>query len=252
MLKGHVFKKQTFRSEIFAFWIDTLLDHKCGIGDYKNKMKVTYSGRNITVGSGLVCIRGRLIEEDTSYTLTTGTDTAFCKLVIEVDLDKENTENELNQVSYKIVKETSGYFALTQNDIVKNNSGKYQYELARFKTGTSGITNFQDMRTYLDFTSVLNIVEEKCNELVERIEQRLKSVEDGSAYVLNNRIATVTGNFVVNDYSTRATIQYPAGFDMNNCTVLAAIYKTSINSFKTTTAVQLNQFNILIEKRKRN
>lgn len=195
MLKGHVFKKQIFTSEVFAFWIDTLLDHKCGIGDYGNKMNLTYSASNITVENGLVCIRGRFVEEDTSTTLSAGTDTAFCKLVIEIDLDKENTESELNQVSYKIVKGTTSYPALTQNDIVKNNSGKYQYELARFKTNINGITDFTDRRTYLDFNCIFTEMQSEYQEVLNELKEKLKNVEDGSAYILNQiEKQTITGS----------------------------------------------------------
>ena len=50
---------------------------------------------------------------------------------------------------------------MTQTNIVKNVSGIYQYELARFKTGSSGITNFQDMRTFLDFDSIYAQIEKE-------------------------------------------------------------------------------------------
>lgn len=185
MLKGHVFKKQTFRSEVFAFWIDTLLDKKCGIGNYKNKMNVTYSGRNLTIANGLACIRGRFVEEDTSTTVPTGTDNAYCKLVIEIDLDKENTETELNQVSYKIVKGTNSYPSLTQNNIVANNNGKYQYELARFRTTVNGITDFTDRRTYLDFNCIFTEIQTEYREVLNELKEELKIAKDGSLYVLN-------------------------------------------------------------------
>ena len=83
MLKGHVFKKQRFGNEIFALFIDTFLDKKCGIASsYKGKMEVTTSGSTLTVSSGCVCIRGRFVEEDTSTSLSAGTDSAYCRLVI--------------------------------------------------------------------------------------------------------------------------------------------------------------------------
>ena len=92
MLKGYVFKKQIFESQVFAYFIDTFLNGKCGIGkDYGNGMQVNYSGDSITIQDGLACIRGRFIGEDTYTTLSAGTDSAYCRLVIEIDLDKENT-----------------------------------------------------------------------------------------------------------------------------------------------------------------
>lgn len=148
MLKGHVFREQIFASEVFAFFVNTFLDGKCGIGDFGNKMAVTYSGNNITIQDGLVCIKGRFVEEDSSKTINVGTEAAFCRLVIEIDLSKENTEETLNQVAYKIIKATNDYPVLTQTDIVKNNKGIYQYELVSFKITSNGIIDFEDKRTY--------------------------------------------------------------------------------------------------------
>ena len=146
MLKGHVFSKQIFGNQIFALFVNTFLNGKNGVSNnYKNGMQVTYSGSNVTIATGAACIQGRFLEEDISTTLSAGTSSAYCKLVIEINLDKQNTENTLNQASYKIVTSSSGYPSLTQNNIVKNVSGVYQYELARFRTGSSGISSFQDM-----------------------------------------------------------------------------------------------------------
>lgn len=189
MLKGHVFKEQIFGNQIFALFINTFLNGQNGVSNnYKNGMQVTYSGTNITVQSGAVCIQGRFLEEDTSTSISTGTDTSYCKLVIEIDLDKQNTEQQLLQATYKIVKSSSSYPNLTQNDIVKNNAGIYQYELARFKTSSSGISEFQDMRTFLDFESVYNTIKTEFESVLEELEEELAGVEDGSAFVLKSSI----------------------------------------------------------------
>ena len=175
MLKGHVFKKQRFGNEIFALFIDTFLNKKCGIAEnYKEKMKVTASGHTLTVASGCVCVRGRFIEEDTSTSISTGTDTAYCKLVVEIDLSKENTDDELLQVNYKVLKGTSAYPNLTQTDIVANNKGVYQYELAQFKTTTAGITDLVDKRTYLDFSSIYTQIQTEFREVLQQLEQELE------------------------------------------------------------------------------
>lgn len=150
MLKGQVFSEQIFESKIFAIFINTFLNKKNGIvQNYRNSMNVSYSGNNITIANGAVCIQGRFLEEDSSSTLNAGTDSMYCKLVIEIDLDKTNTERDFQQGYYKIVTSSTGYPALTQTDIANNNSGVYQYELARFKTSANGISEFQDMRTYI-------------------------------------------------------------------------------------------------------
>ena len=54
-------------------------------------------------------------------------------LNIEIDLNKQNTEEDFTQAYYKIIKSSSGYPSLTQTDII-NNNGIYQFELARFRT----------------------------------------------------------------------------------------------------------------------
>ena len=195
MLKGHVFSKQLFGNPIFALFINTFLDGNNGVSDnYKNSMEVTYSGSNVTVQSGAVCIQGRFLEEDSYTTISAGTDNSFCKLVIEIDLSKQNTESEFVQGEYKIVRGTSSYPELTQTNIVKNNAGVYQYELARFKTSSSGITEFQDMRTFLNFSNIYAEIRREFRVVLEQLEEELKDVEDGSAFVLRTEIGTIAGH----------------------------------------------------------
>lgn len=216
MLKGHVFKQQIFGNQIFALFINTFLNGKNGISDnYKNGMKVTYSGNTLTIQSGAVCIQGRFLEEDISTDIIVETDTAYCKLVLEIDLSKQNTESQFNQATYKIVKSISGYPALTQNNIVKNNTGIYQYELARFKISINGITDFKDMRTFLNFSSIY-----------KEIEQHIKDIDDGSIYIQKNNIATLVGTEKVTVTADKYmdhtfTVNYPEGFTKDNCVVLA-------------------------------
>lgn len=213
MLKGHVFSKQLFGNAIFALFINTFLNGKNGVSNnYKNAMQVTYSGSTLTVDSGAVCIQGRFLEEDTSTPIAAGTNSAYCKLVIEIDLDKENTNSSFVQGTYKIVTAASGYPNLTQTNIVKNVSGVYQYELARFRTTSAGITEFQDMRTFLDFETIYNeleveldnikqtytddyeLIKAEYEQILAQLEEELSSVEDGSAYLLKSG-GTADGDF---------------------------------------------------------
>lgn len=199
MLKGYVFSKQLFENPIFALFINTFLDGQNGISNnYKNGMAVSYSGSNITISSGAVCIQGRFLGEDTSTTLNAGTNNLYCKLVIEIDLDKQNTETELNQASYKIVTSGTGYPNLTQTNIVKNNTGIYQYELARFRTVSSGITDFQDMRTFLDFDSIYEQIQLNYQSVLDELQQELANVKDGSDYLLKSTGGTVEGPITAN------------------------------------------------------
>lgn len=198
MLKGHVFKNQIFGNQIFALFIDTFLNGNSGVSsNYGNGMSMTYSGSTITVESGAICIRGRFLEEDTSTDISAGTDSAYCKLVVEVDLSKQNSASEFSQGAYKIVKSTSDYPVLTQTNIVKNNTGVYQYELARFKTSTTGIADFQDMRTFLDFASIYTQLQTEYRNVLTQLQQELVNVEDGSAYLLKSG-GTADGDFTFN------------------------------------------------------
>ena len=170
MLKGHVFKEQIFGNHIAALIFDTFLNGSNGIrNNYKKNMEVTYNGSTLTVQSGVAIIQGRPVEEDSSTSISAGTDTAYCKLVIEIDLNKQNTDTEFNQASYKVIKSTSSYPNLTQN----------QYELVRFRTGSSGILDFQDMRNYIDFETIYKMIENK-----------IKEIEDGSAFATKLKIIT--------------------------------------------------------------
>lgn len=174
MLKGQVFKEQIFENQIFAVFINTFLAGKNGIiNGYKNSMRVTSGNNSVTIQSGCLCVQGRFLEEDIGTTIATDTDTAFCSLVVEIDLDKVNTDLDFTQGYYRILKSANGYPSLTQENIVNTNSGVYQYELARFKTSLNGISDFVDLRNFLDYQS-----------LYDEISQKLNEVEDGSIYLL--------------------------------------------------------------------
>lgn len=197
MLKGHVFSKQIFGNPMFALFINTFLNGRNGVSNnYKNGMQVTYSGSNLNIDSGAVCIQGRFLEEDTGSTISAGTDTAYCKLVIEVNLDLQNTESQFNQASYKVVKSASGYPNLTQTNIVKNNAGIYQYELARFRTNASGITEFKDMRTFLDFESIYDSMEAEYGEVLQQLKNQLENIKNESDVLLKTG-GTISGEIEV-------------------------------------------------------
>lgn len=179
MLKGHVFSKQLFGNPIFALFINTFLNGLNGVSNnFKNSMAVSFSGSNVTVASGAVCIQGRFLEEDATSTIPAGTENMFCKLVIEINLDQENTEGSFLQGAYKIIKSSSDYPKLTQDNIVKNDAGVYQYELARFKNTPSGITNFQDMRNFLDYKSIYTEISEEYHEVLAELQQELTDVQE--------------------------------------------------------------------------
>lgn len=162
MLKGHVFENQLFGNPIFAVFVNTFLAGENGvINGFGNGMAVTTNGFNLTVQSGVCCVQGRFLQEDTSTTITAGSTPAYARLVIEIDLDKVNTENDFQQGYYKVITNSGTYPNLTQTDIVNNVSGVYQFPLGRFQITPNGVTNYADERAYLDFDSIYEEIREK-------------------------------------------------------------------------------------------
>lgn len=159
MLKGHVFENQLFGNPIFAVFVNTFLDGKNGIiNGFGNSMQVTTSGSNLTIQSGVCCIQGRFLQEDTSTTISAGTTPAYARLVLEIDLDKVNTENDFQQGYYKVITNSTAYPELTQDDIVNDVSGVYQFPLGRFQITSNGIVDYADERDYIDYDSIYEMI----------------------------------------------------------------------------------------------
>ena len=192
MLKGHVFERQLFGNPIFAVFVNTFLAGENGIiNGFGNSMQVSVNGFDLTIQSGVCCIQGRFLQEDTSSTITAGNIPAYARLVLEIDLDKINTEEDFQQGYYKIITSQSDYPAPTQTDIVNNVSGVYQFQLGKFQITSNGIANYVDERTYLDFDSIY-----------EEIRDIIQGIEDGSSYVLQSTFNNSKGKIVYDDDNT--------------------------------------------------
>ena len=166
MLRGHVFSEQIFGVDIFALFINQFLGgHNGIIQDYKNAMEMTNTSNSITISNGVAVIQGRYLEEHTETVLSYAkTDSLYCSLVIEIDLGKTNTKTSLEQARYKILEAENDYPTLIQNDIANQEGNIYQFELARFQNGSTGIINFTDRRSYLSFDSVYSgIIQDNLN-----------------------------------------------------------------------------------------
>lgn len=186
MLRGHVFKSQTFANEAFALFIDTFLQGNMGI---VKGCELSNTNNSATIGEGYFCVKGRLLEILGNETINV-TENGYYSLVCEIDLTKENTKDDFKQGSIKIIKSTSSYPTLTKQDL--NNGGTlYQYEFARFRVTDTGVTDFTDTRTFLDFNSIYEIINATVQELINTLEQEIQNVEDGSAYVLKTEIGTI-------------------------------------------------------------
>lgn len=198
MLKGHVFKFQTFANEVFAHFINTFLQGNMGV---TKGCELSNTIDSATIGAGYFCVMGRFLEIVGSETISNITNTGYYNLVCEIDLSKTNTKSELNQATIKVIRNTSGYGNLIKEDLFEGGS-IYQYEFARFRVTEVGIVGFEDRRTYLNleslYSQILNsfkeLFEQKNQEsenLLEEIRQELASIVDGSAYVLQEQLNAV-------------------------------------------------------------
>ncbi len=199
MLRGHVFKLQTFEAQAFAHFIDTFLQGNCGI---TKGCELNHTSTSVTISEGFFCVKGRLLEIIGNETNTDITNTGYYTLVCEIDLTKENTKTALNQAKIKLIKNANSY-AILQQDNLFDNGNIYQFEFARFKVIDSTITDFEDRRTFLnleslykqildDFDKTLNDKSEEADIVLQKINEELNNIVDSSAFVLKTQIQTGT------------------------------------------------------------
>ena len=180
MIKGYVFSNQLASNEIDSMVFRKMLDYNDGV---LNGMELSNTNTTITIGAGNIMVAGRPIGVIGSESVTAGTDAAYCKLVVEIDLSQTATVSTFEQVSFKIIKSTTNYPEVTQEDM--DNGGElYQVALAQFRTTANGITDFVDIRPMLDFDAIYTQIRTNVEALLTELEEELQNVEAGSAYVL--------------------------------------------------------------------
>lgn len=205
MLRGHVFKFQTFTNEAFAHFIDIFLQGNMGITKGCELSKTTNS---VTIGAGYFCICGRFLEIIGNETIEDITNTGYYNLVCELDLSKINTKSELNQAVIKTVRNTSGFGNLTKENLFEGGN-IYQFEFARFKVTEVGIADFEDRRTFLNLESLYSLINKTFNQLfeqknqesenlLEEIRQELLNITDGSAFLLKTG-GTINGDLEISN-----------------------------------------------------
>lgn len=205
MLRGHVFKFQTFANEAFAHFIDIFLQGNMGITKGCELSKTTNS---VTIGAGYFCICGRFLEIIGNETIEDITNTGYYNLVCELDLSKANTKSELNQAVIKTVRNTSGFGNLTKENLFEGGN-IYQFEFARFKVTEVGIADFEDRRTFLNLESLYSLINKTFNQLfeqknqesenlLEEIRQELLNITDGSAFLLKTG-GTINGDLEISN-----------------------------------------------------
>lgn len=119
MLKGENYSSQLYENWSNRLAFNTLLGGKCGvIENFDNELEVTSIGSNVTIDSGVLIIKGGIIRNTTSLTLSVQLEAnKYHSVVVEVDLSQVNTENDFLQGSIKIISNTGSYPTLTQQDI---------------------------------------------------------------------------------------------------------------------------------------
>lgn len=185
-------------------------------------MELSYTTDNITIDTGTLVIQGRFLEEDTSTTIAVSKNTAYNKLIIEINLDLENTDNNFVQAQYKIISSTNDYPALTQTDIVKNNAGIYQYELARFTTDISGIRSFEDKRSFVDYNSIYAMIQEM-----------IENIESGSIYALKTELEDLQETLEAEMESLQQQISTNVQSQINTISESVSNLQASLNTTNT-------------------
>lgn len=175
MLKGHSYDKQIYYSVADRIINNTFLNGSNGIFENEGAgCALSYTNNTVTVSNGFFIVQGGLTEVVNSETLSVILDGSYCVLVYELDMSKDNTDTNFTQGQFRILTGQSSYPALTQQKLTEN-TGIYQYEFARFRALSTGITDFVDNRTFLDYNSIF-----------EYIENQIEMIEDNSLYVTKN------------------------------------------------------------------
>lgn len=141
MISGITFDQQTIKAEDMAHFMKTFSAGTCGI---TRGCEITSDSSNIYISEGYLLIQGREIKIIGTQTIalnSVSTGEEYCNVVIEIDLSKSNTETVCNQLAIKTVASSSGYPALTQQDLEDNPEGMYQFLLAQYHTTVSGVDN---------------------------------------------------------------------------------------------------------------
>lgn len=197
MIKGFRFTNQLANAEVDARIHQEFLNKNDGIF---YGMDLSKTNNSITISEGLCEIAGRPVAVINNETVEVSTNDLYCLLILEIDLSKESTKDTFNQVAFKVLTSSTSYPNVTKQDInmYNGNNNLYQLEFARFRSGTNGITDFKDTREFLSFSGIYAQIKADCENVINQIKEELKSVEDGSAYLLKSG-GKINGNLEVVD-----------------------------------------------------
>lgn len=180
MIKGHSYDKQLYYSVADRLINNTFLNGSDGIFKGEgNSCAMTYTNETISISDGFFVVQGGLTEVKATENISVLLNNSYCVLVYEIDMQRQNSDVNFTQGQFKILSGQNTYPTLTKQKLTENN-GIYQYEFARFVAAPSGITNFIDSRTYLDYNSIFSYIR-------EQIEQ----IEESSIYVTRNEFEPI-------------------------------------------------------------
>lgn len=236
MIKGFRFTNQLANAEVDARIHQEFLNKNDGIF---YGMELSHTNNSITVAEGLCEVAGRPIAVIDSETVTIGTDSLYCLLILEIDLSKDSTKDVFNQVSFKLLTSSTSYPAVTQQDINMYNGSNnlYQLEFARFRSGSNGVTDYKDTRKFLNFTGIYAQIKADCDAVMNQIKQELKNVQDGSDYLLKSTGGTVKGKTIFEggiEGNVKGNVTGNCSGSSSSCTGNAAT-ATTANSAKSCT-----------------
>ena len=143
MIRGITFDQQLIKAEDMAHFMRTYSASTAGI---TRGCEITSDESNIYIAEGYMLIQGREIKITGTHeipfeSVTSGEE--YCRVVLEIDLSKSNTEDVCNQLDMKTIMNSSGYPELTQQDLEDEPTGIYQYLIAQYHVNVEGVDSFE-------------------------------------------------------------------------------------------------------------
>ena len=193
MVRPITFDKQHIKSQDDAHIRNVLLE---GEGGITKGCDISYLSDSITISKGYFCAFGRWVAIDGEEVIAIdgiSSGRRYCVLVYTIDLTKENTEDNFAQGKFEILKGTTAYPSLRQENL--DSGGEvYQLEFARFVQTLTGITEFK--------IGIKNIVAGMVTK--DMIAHNLTTTKEG--YVLGAEQAT---KIIAAEYKELSTIDDP-------------------------------------------
>ena len=142
MIKGITFDEQSISSQDMAHFMRLFSRSQNGA---TRGCEISHDNNNIYISEGYYLIFGRqirIVGTQTVPIVSISSGELYCTAVLQIDLSKTNTETEFIQGTIETVTSSSGYPALTQEDLEANLLGLYQYPIASYHVTVSGIDSF--------------------------------------------------------------------------------------------------------------